>query len=442
VLAGPTSDPPGDAFLAKLLPTIGWTPDEALTNYGGNPDLLVRWCQQATIGLSVVSERILLERMMDFWSNKLNVYGKKPGVGILKNYSDYHIIRPNALGSVKHLLTAFAKDTSVLYYLDNVNSSGPVPNENWAREYLELYTMGQDDPIFGGSVPPNYKEEDVQAAAAAFTGWSYDPAPGPNRGLFLYKPGQHLSGPKTFMGIRLVQDDTTPGEGDQVVSIVVNSLKTGRGMAAKMIRHLLRRDPTPAQINSASLIYRGSGVTDMVGDILSQANVSALTPADYLLSSPSRFMYQALRAMGATPEWNGVGPLTELQRMGNAPFEWPAPDGYTDVPEKWAGGIFARWEFANKLFTAPDMSGQNPEFEGVVFTDAELLAKVKPYSTVMDIINNLDDLFTGGVLSDNEKSVLEAYVNVALAPPFSVSPFQVLRELFALSISTPTFQYY
>ena len=180
----------------------------------------------------------------------------------------------------------------------------------------------------------------------------------------------------------------------------------------------------------------------MISSILSFANVSALAPSDYLFSSPSRFMYQALRAMGASPTWDGAGPLSELQRMGNAPFEWPAPDGYPDDPLKWAGGLFARWEFANKLFAAPDVNGENPEFEGVVFTDAELLAKVQPFTTVMDIIDNLDSLLMGGVLSDNEKCVLEAYVNIALQPPFSIPALQVLRELYALCISTPSFQYY
>ena len=131
VLAGPASDVPGDAFLANLQPVISWTPFEAITNFGGDPDQLLAFSQQATIGLSVVSEKILLERMMDLWTNRLSVYGKKAGNGVLKNYGDYHIFRPNALRSFSRLLTRFAEDTSVLYYLDNVFSSGPIPNENW-----------------------------------------------------------------------------------------------------------------------------------------------------------------------------------------------------------------------------------------------------------------------------------------------------------------------
>lgn len=449
VLAGPASDVPGDTFLANLQPVISWTPWQAIGAYGGNPDDLLQYTQQATIGLSVLSEKILLERVMDFWSNRLNVYGKKAGNGILKNYSDYYTFReidtnlvvpkPKALGLPKRLLTNFAHDTSVLYYLDNVISSGPVPNENWAREYLELYTMGQDDPIFG---TPNYTEVDVQAAAGAFTGWSWDLAAGPDFGLFKYSPGLHLAGPKTFQQIQLLEDSQTTAEGDQVVSIIVNSLKTGRGIAAKMIRHFLRQDPQPAQVHTASLLYRAGDVTAMIGDILSQANVSALTPPDYLFSSPSRFVYQALRAMGANPIWDGEGPFNELQRMGNAPFEWPAPDGYPDVAEKWAGGVFARWEFANKLLTAPDVNGENPELPGVVFTDAELLALISPFTTTMDMVNNMDNLLTGGILSDNEKCVLEAYYNVVIAAPYNLTVQEARRELFALCISSPSFQYY
>lgn len=449
VLKGPTSDPLGDAFLASLQPVISWTPFAAISNYSGDPDDLLQFTQQGTIGLSVLSSKVLLERVMDFWSNALSVYGKKAGNGILRNYSDYYTFRqldpnlvvpkPKALGSGKRLLTNFARDTSVLYYLDNVISSGPVPNENWAREYLELYTMGQDDPIFSS---PNYSEADVQAAAAAFTGWSFDLALTANLGLFKFIPSQHLSGPKTFQQIQLLQDNLSTGEGDQVVSIIVNSLKTGRGIAAKMIRYFLRQDPTPNQVHSASLIYRAGDITSMIGDILSQPNVSALTPSDYLFSSPSRFMYQAMRATGANPDWDGSGPLSELQRMGNAPFEWPAPDGYPDEPEKWAGGIFARWEFANKLFTAPNASGKNPELPGVVFTDTQLSQKVGGATTAPAIVAALDQLLTGGILSVNEKCVLELYYNVVRAMPYNLTHAQALREMFALAISCPSFQYY
>lgn len=451
VLDGPTSDPAGDAFVAgmqqttwPLLPSdvISWTPAQCFSIAPAvDPDGLLGYTQQATIGLSVLSERMLLERMMDFWSNRLNVYGKKVLNGPLKLYGDYHIFRPNALGSVKAMITAFGHDTSGLFYLDNIESAQPIPNENWAREMLELYSMGLIHPITGQN---NYSEGDVQAAAAAFTGWSYQGIPGPNALLFAYKPWMHLSGQKTFQGVGLTQVDATPGEGDQVLDIIVNSDKTRLGMAAKMVRFLLHHDSQSnlahQQIQAAALQY-DAGVKAMVSNILSQANVSLLTPADYFLSSPSRFVYQACRAVGASLDSAQPELLYELRRMGNAPFEWAAPNGYPDEPQKWAGGVFARWEFANKL-TALDAGGNNPELPGVEVTDSQVLALAQPYSTPMDIINNLDNRLTGGVLSDNEKSVLEAYIFYAASPPYSLTQIPLLRELIALFISCPTFQYY
>lgn len=443
VITGPGSDPAGSAFVANL-PQITWTPQQCIVDallLGLNADDYVMFTQQATIGLSVLSSKILLERTMDMWTNRLNVYGRKPLNGTTKLYGDYAIIRPNALGNADALFTAFARDTSALYYLDNVVSAAPIANENWAREFLELYTMGQNDPD-PSITTPNYIEADVQAAAQAFTGWSWDSSgfpTNPNLGLFLYQSASHITTSKVFQGITLTPASSTTAEGDQVVSIVVNSSKTARTTAYKILRHFLRYDPSPTQVTTVAAQY--PSITAMIGAALAQSNVTALTQSDYLFSSPSRFVYQALRASGAVPDWSKWGLIEELRRLGNAPFEWPAPDGYPDEPGKWAGGLFARWEFANKLFTEPDpITGDNPELPGVVFTDTEILAMVSPFTTTMDIVNNIDARFTGGVLSVNEKSVLDAYINVALSVP--LNPYQILREVLALTVSSPTFQYY
>jgi len=429
-----------------LQPFVSYTPwAYALTGTPTmpvNPDDLLTAVQLATTRLSVRSEHVLLERMMALWSDRLSVYGLKPLNGALKNYGDYHLLRPYALGRATTLLTTFAHDTSVLYYLDNVVSSGPIPNENWAREFLELYTMGPVDPD-PAITTPNYTEPDVQAAAKAFTGWTWDTALGPNWGLFTYNPSLQLvsASPYPFLGISITPSTGTTSEGDQVVSAVVNSSKTARGIAAKMIRHLLRYDPQPTEVTAVAAQYPNIG--QMISTILSQANVAALTPAQYLFSSPSRFVYQALRAVDADPAMFAMGVIEELRRMGNAPFEWPAPDGYPDQPEKWLGSVFGRWEFANRMFATPDpITGENPQLPGVAFSDAQIVALVSPFTTVASIVANIDQLLTGGILSDNEKSVLEAYGTIAISPPFSLSPFQVLREMLALAISAPSFQYY
>lgn len=442
VIAGPATTPRADAVVNSLQPFLSFTPYAYLLTGPVDPDNLLLVAQLATTRLSVRSEHVLLERIMDLWSNRLSVYGRKAGNGSLKNYGDYHIIRPNALGSASTLLTAFARDTSALYYLDNVFSSAPTPNENWAREFLELYTMGPNDPD-PSITTPNYIEADVQAAAKAFSGWTWDLAPSPNFGLFTYLSAMHVVSASSyqFLGQPITPSVPTTSEGDQVVSLTVNSSMTARGIAAKMIRHLLRYDPTPAQVTAAAALYPNIG--QMVASILSQANISALTPSQYLFSSPSRFAYQALRALDADPGVFATGLIDELRRMGNAPFEWPAPDGYPDEAEKWLGSVFGRWEFASRLFTPPDpVTGDNPMMPGVVFTDSQLLAMVSPFTTMASIVANLDVLLTGGILSDNEKSVIEAYGSIAISPPYSYPPLQVLREMFALTISAPSFQYY
>src|SRR5262245_38487916 len=165
---------------------------------------------------AVSSERQLQEVMTDFWFNHFNVYWAKGADRWLTTDFEMNAIRPNAMGKFKDLLMATAKSPAMLFYLDNFLSSSPDMkrlgpakrkrqpgiNENYARELMELHTMGVDS---------GYTQKDIQEVARAFTGWSID-APRRGGGQFMFRPRMHDSGQKAVLGHKINAGGVRDGE--------------------------------------------------------------------------------------------------------------------------------------------------------------------------------------------------------------------------------------
>lgn len=152
----------------------------------------------ATIFRVVYSKRQLYELIVEFWTNHFNIYIASAPEVFFKPTDDREVIRPHALGSFSDLLHASAKSPAMLTYLDNAESTKDRPNENYARELLELHTMGVD----GG-----FTQLDVEEVARAFTGWTVG---GPrtdrvraHRGEFVFLPSHHDEDEKLVLGRNL-----------------------------------------------------------------------------------------------------------------------------------------------------------------------------------------------------------------------------------------------
>ena len=145
---------------------------------------------EATVLRSATSHRQLLQRMVEFWTDHFNIDIEK--VHEIKILDDREVIRPNALGKFPALLAASGKSPAMLDYLDNASSRKEHPNQNYARELMELHTLGVD----GG-----YTQQDVVEVARCFTGWTrnYDPK-SPDRGKFVFNPKWHDDGEKNGFG--------------------------------------------------------------------------------------------------------------------------------------------------------------------------------------------------------------------------------------------------
>jgi len=293
---------------------------------------------------AVLSERQLHEVMVEFWSDHFNIDASKGDCRWLKAADDRAVIRAHALGRFPALLRASATSPAMLWYLDGrVNrrrDDGDRPNENYARELLELHTLG----VRGG-----YTQGDVMEAARALTGWTVRSKGESSFGIGTveFHPELHDDGAKVVLG------ETIPAglgkrDVDVLVEIVCAHPQTARHLATKLCRRFIADEPPEAAVARVTAAFRESG-----GDIRSTLATLFATPEftgarETKLKRPFHFLVSALRAADAATD---AGPALQeyLTRMGHAPFQYPTPDGYADEAGPWTSTLLWRWNFAMAL---------------------------------------------------------------------------------------------
>src|SRR2546422_4315107 len=218
-----------DRLLAALS-SIHVSPAEAIEKYP-RPRQLLEELQAQKIIHAVHSERQLQEVMTDFWYNHFNIFWRKNADRWLTSPYEMHAIRPHVLGKFKDLLAATAKSPAMLVYLDNrLSSSIRGINENYARELMELHTLGVD----GG-----YTQKDVQEVARALTGWTIQ---APQRGgEFIFRPRIHDDGEKIVLGHKITAGGIRDGE--VVIDILAKHPSTARFISTKLVRRFVSDDP-------------------------------------------------------------------------------------------------------------------------------------------------------------------------------------------------------
>jgi hypothetical protein len=290
--------------------------------------------RQATLLRQVYSRRQLYELMVEFWTDHFNISVDKGDCFFLKTVDDRDVIRPHALGKFRDLLWASAHSPAMLIYLDNQANVKRHPNENYARELMELHTLG----VNGG-----YRQEDVMELARCLTGWTVKAHWW--RGEFTFDPEQHDEGVKTVLGMTIQPEGQR--EAERVLEKLAAHPSTARFIAAKLAQRFL--GPTPA-----GLIDRAAeAFVQTDGDIRSVLRVILLDglaagPLQPLFKRPVHFIVSALRQLNA---YTDGGPALHdyLARLGQTYFGWPTPDGYPDRAEAWQGNLLPRWQFALAL---------------------------------------------------------------------------------------------
>lgn len=296
---------------------------------------------------AVYSKRQLFEAMVEFWSDHLNIDIEKGDCVYLKPSDDREVIRRHALGRFRDLVRASVTSPAMLVYLDGASNKvrrggADVPNENHARELLELHTLG----VHGG-----YTQADVREAARCLSGWTFDVKRrgAANRGRSHFRADWHDDGPKRVLGHGLPAGGG-PRDLERLVDIVCDHPATATHLAAKLCRHFVSQDPPPALVARVADEFRRSGgeIRPVLRTLFGSEEFAGTR--GNLLKRPFRFVVSALRALAADTHARQDGPLAgSLQRMGHGLFQHPTPDGYPDEEAPWMGTLMWRWNFAFAL---------------------------------------------------------------------------------------------
>ena len=295
---------------------------------------------QARLIRALYSPRQLQEVMTDFWFNHFNVFQDKGLDHVWVGAYERDAIRPYALGQFRDLLGATAKHPAMLFYLDNWQSTAPgfrpphpganAPsglNENYAREVMELHTLGVD----GG-----YTQKDVTELARILTGWTF--ARRDTRrvegGVFLFDARRHDDGDKIFLGQHFGDDGEA--EGERALNILADSPATARHISFELAQYFVSDDPSPALVDRLTQRFEAThgDIREVLRTLFASAEFRAPENADNKFKTPYQYLLSALRA--ADVQVVDFKPLLgTLAQMGMPLYGCPTPDGYKNTTAAW-----------------------------------------------------------------------------------------------------------
>ncbi|HEY3580871.1 MAG TPA: DUF1800 domain-containing protein [Pyrinomonadaceae bacterium] len=379
------------------------------------PQRIVAELQASRILRAVYSERQLQEVMVDFWTNHFNVFAGKGADRWLLPAYDRDTIRPNALAKFSQLLLATAQSPAMLFYLDNFQSVSPdanrnaapmrrllnpevMPqrpgrrqerleqrqqrlgalqqqarsqqqpqprpqqqrrgiNENYARELMELHTLGVD----GG-----YTQKDVQEVARCFTGWTiFQPRGGAaavnalmngeaarrNAGTFFFNARVHDDGEKIVLGHKIPAGGGIK-DGLTVLDILAHHPSTAKFIATKLVRHFVSDTPPPALVDRVAAAFTTSDgdIRETLKAIFFSPEFNSPEAYRAKIKRPFELVVSAIRSLGADTN-GGPGTHQWIARMGEPLYGFQTPNGYSDAAENWVntGALLERMNFGLAL---------------------------------------------------------------------------------------------
>ncbi len=405
--------------------------------------------RQVAVVRATLSERQLYEVMVNFWTNHFNVYVHKgAGPAMMPGYIE-ETIRPHTLGRFEDLLIATAKSPAMLYYLDNVESVAPgfrrggqrgmspprhQPdrgsqmtrgdsirqarrptglNENYARELLELHTLGVD----GG-----YAQEDIIDVARILTGWTINIRT--DLGFIFFRRA-HDSGEKVVLG------QTFPAgrgmeEGIELLQLLARHPSTRRHVSEKLCVRFVSDDPAPGCVDAAIHAWERSDgdIRDVLAAIFSSQEFWAPEHRATKMKTPLEFLISAVRALEATLSTDPTLAWT-LRRLGQPLYEYEPPTGYPETQDSWvnSGALLERLNVAVALAAG--------RIEGVEVD----LAKVVPVSDDDEgLVDAVDRAILSSTASANTRRVLREQAEAA------ADASQARALLVGLALGSPEFQ--
>ena len=342
---------------------------------------------------AIYSERQLQEVLTDFWFNHFNVDAQKGRDRFLLTSYERDAIRPNVLGKFRDLLGATAQSPAMLFYLDNWQSAAPqemrrpqqpimprggrgrglqIPqprpqqnmarglNENYARELMELHTLGVD----GG-----YTQKDVTEVARVFTGWTID---GPRAGArFHFEPRMHDLGVKTVLGQTIRASDIR--EGEQVLDLLARHPSTARFISTKLVRRFVSDEPPASLVDRAAARFRETDgdLREVMRVILTSREFRSPEAHRAKVKTPFEFVVSAVRATGVNVMETRLL-VRSVADLGMPLYRCQPPTGYKDTAEAWTntGALVNRMNFALEFASRPAVrAAMLPTLDGLLAGD-------------------------------------------------------------------------
>jgi len=301
---------------------------------------------------AVYSTSQLQEQMVWFWLNHFSVYQHKANVRWLIGDYEERAIRPHALGSFKDLVLATLEHPAMLQYLDNQQNSLGHVNENYARELMELHTLGVD----GG-----YSQADVQQLARVLTGVGINTGDAPRlkpelasfyrrQGAFEFNPARHDFGEKTLFGVRVRGQGFA--EVENAVALLVAQPACARHIARELATYFVADNPPAALVARMARTFQQTdgNIAAVLRTLLMAREFDASLGAKF--KDPMRFVVSSVRFAYDGRPISNVKPLVNwLNSLGEAPYGRQTPDGYPLTEISWAssGQLSRRFEIARAI---------------------------------------------------------------------------------------------
>ncbi len=449
------------------------------------PQRITAELQASRILRAVYSERQLQEAMVDFWENHFNIFANKGADRWLLVSYDRDTIRPNAMGKFQDLLLATAESPAMLFYLDNFQSVSPnaqvgnrmgqlpqrqrnpllnqimrgriggrgmilnpnagLPpqgsggnnrpnppaqaqkapkrgiNENYARELMELHTLGVD----GG-----YTQKDVQEVARCLTGWTimYPRANGTmneDAGKFVFNPRLHDNGEKVVLCHKIPAGGGV-NDGLMVIDILAHHPSTARFIATKLCRHFVTDNPSPELVARVAAAFTKSDgdIRETMRAVITSPEFNS--PAAYRakIKTPFELVTSAIRALGG--ETNGAQPIHQwMAKMGQPLYGYQAPTGYPDTAEYWVntGSLLERLNFGLAL-ASNRIPGTHVDLARFVGSEAAN----GPAADKTRVLDRFLNVILQGDVSPNTKQTLLKQVSEQAAAPTAKTEMDRLAD--------------
>ena len=428
---GSINDQACEKLIKSRFPRLQWSIVQATNTLDFGWDLMFD-LGVASIARATWSKRQLLEVMVDFWSNHLNVTNPSDGVWSTRHDYDRTVIRKHALGKYSDMLVASATHPSMMVYLNNAESTKDQPNENYGRELLELHSVG---------VEAGYSEEEMYNSTLIMTGFAIDW----DTYLFKYYPDWHYTGSVKVLGWSSSNSSENGRDlGLKYVRYLAHHPATARRIARKLCERFVGDKPPAPLVTLLAKTYlkNDTAIVPVLRALF--ASKSFADSVGQKVRRPREDIVATLRALGMGPDKSGgtegmQGLYWMISDLGDLPLAWSQPNGYPDTADAWrsAGSSLGRWNSHMSLaahwwpsqLSLPDLR-------------KHLLPKKLP-KTHGEMIDALAKRLVFRTLSSSHRAAVLGFVRKGANAPLSEGDNSVnnqLASVVSLILDSPYFQ--